>query len=336
MSSAVSQGNKRQRSCFFAHLAPEEMASFVRKDYDILSSQYRMRNRMYRGTYHGYPDRLAIWWGVNRSDFNFSWFGYTQAYWAVRFSKSAGKKSIVVLGGFDVCEEEDPLLNRRLPAIRYILQNADRLLAGSKRVRDKALELGPDARVDVMYHGFDADMFKPGDRKEKLAVTVGFVRRQNLKRKGLEVFVKSAALVPDCRFLIVGKWLDDAVKNLRTTASPNVEFAGELDDTELIRTLQRASVYVQASTHEGFGCSLAEAMLCGCAPVVSDRGAIPEVVGDTGIYIDPDSAKDVAAGVSRALENPKMGGLARDRIASLFPLAKRREALLSTVRELLS
>ena len=157
----------------------------------------------------------------------------------------------------------------------------------------------------------------------------------NLKRKGLEVFVRAAAHLPDLRFFVVGSWLDRSIDFLKSIASPNVVFTGRLSDERLISLLRKTSVYVQASMHEGFGCSMAEAMLCGCVPVVSGRGAIPEVVGDTGIYVDPGEEQSVAQGISEAMTQVTTGALARNRIVTLFPLERRRKLLLEAVDEVL-
>ena len=64
-----------------------------------------------------------------------------------------------------------------------------------------------------------------------------------------------------------------------------MRLTGYLSDDELDALFRSAAVYVQASLHEGFGLSLAEAMLAGAVPVVTAAGALPEVVGDTGVTI---------------------------------------------------
>ena len=91
---------------------------------------------------------------------------------------------------------------------------------------------------------------------------------------------------PELRFALVGKWLDGAVDLLRQLGGDNVEYTGQVSDEELAAWYARSSVYVQASRHEAFGMSLAEAMLGGCIPVVSQAGALPEVVGDVGAQLD--------------------------------------------------
>ena len=42
-------------------------------------------------------------------------------------------------------------------------------------------------------------------------------------------------------------------------------------------------------------------MLAGCVPVVSDRGALPEVVGDAGVVVEGREAPETAEGMRRAL-----------------------------------
>ncbi len=320
----------RPASCFFVHLGPMDMVSFTRHDYEILQTRYRTERYCYRGTKGGLLDIPRIFWGVLTSNFSLSWFAYEQAYWAVRFAKALGRPSIVVVGGFDVCEEEDPRLASRLARVRFTLEHATSSLPVSERVAAKCRNLVPKGRVfEVLHHGFDAELYYPSGPKAPIAITVGYLSEQNLRRKGVDVFVDAAHLLPDVSFVVVGELRDRAAAALRDSAPSNVAFTGKIPEQKLVRWLQRASVYVQPSYHEGFGCSIAEAMLCGCVPVVTDRGAIPEVVGDAGVYVRPGDARSVADGISRALVSEDLRERARMRIMSLFPIQRRRERLLA-------
>jgi glycosyltransferase involved in cell wall biosynthesis len=54
---------------------------------------------------------------------------------------------------------------------------------------------------------------------------------------------------------------------------------------DLVPFYQRAELLLMPSTDEGFGIPALEAMACGCPVAVSDRGALPEVVGDAAALI---------------------------------------------------
>lgn len=62
------------------------------------------------------------------------------------------------------------------------------------------------------------------------------------------------------------------------------------DDVSLAALMRGAVALCLPSFSEGFGLPVAEAMACGTPVVVSDRGALPEVVGEAGIVVQPDAA----------------------------------------------
>ena len=143
----------------------------------------------------------------------------------------------------------------------------------------------PRDRVHVIYHGIpDIYGMPPQYTRSKMALTVGNVDKSNLWRKGHELFVQTAKLLPDVSFTLVGDWKDSAIEYLRSIASQNVIFTGRVSEQELHKYYKSASVYIQVSRHEGFGLSVAEAMLAGCIPVVTEAGSLPEVVGNCGLY----------------------------------------------------
>jgi glycosyltransferase involved in cell wall biosynthesis len=323
----------------FTYMVTRDMQSFTRADYETLASKYYVRKSFYSGKLHGWPDRAAISLGVLSTDAAFAWFGYEHARIAVAAARRLGRPSIVVMGGFEGSDEITPgapPLEPQTERTRFLLRHATKIIAVSHHLRTELSAIANRPDIEVIHNGVDIDRFQFSRTKENVVISAGFVSRRNLARKGQEVFVRAAEHVPEAHFVLVGRPLDDALQELRKIAANNVTFTGWLPEGELIRLMQRAKVYVQVSSHEAFGCALAEAMACGCVPVVTRRAAIPEVVGDCGHYVEVDDVEGTARGVRAALSDPKLGLRASQRVRDQFPMHKRRASLMRLVEDVFS
>ena len=70
-------------------------------------------------------------------------------------------------------------------------------------------------------------------------------------------------------------------------AADDVTFLGWVEQEELPALYSLARCHFFPSVYEEFGIPSCEAMACGCPPVVSNTGALPEVAGDAGLIVDP-------------------------------------------------
>jgi alpha-1,3-rhamnosyl/mannosyltransferase len=143
----------------------------------------------------------------------------------------------------------------------------------------------------------------------------GFNRHKNVIRL-IEAMPRIRAAVPDARLAIIGRttgarfW--DNVEELQAEAAKDAEaagriiFTGEIDDADLARLLASAQALVFPSLWEGFGLPALEAMSCGTPVLSSDRGSLPEVVGDGGLYFDPESSAALADQAIRLLSDPSL------------------------------
>ncbi|MEJ2009035.1 MAG: glycosyltransferase family 1 protein [Acidobacteriota bacterium] len=73
-----------------------------------------------------------------------------------------------------------------------------------------------------------------------------------------------------------------------------VRFLNVVPFADLPAIYNMATLMVFPSLFEGFGIPLVEAMSVGLPIACSDRTSIPEVVGEAGVYFDPDNAEDIA------------------------------------------
>ncbi len=73
-----------------------------------------------------------------------------------------------------------------------------------------------------------------------------------------------------------------------------VKYLGHVDHESLAALYGGAVAMVYPSIYEGFGLPALEAMACGCPVIAASAGALPEVVGDAGILVDPRSPAEFA------------------------------------------
>jgi len=309
--------------------------TFIERDYNVLIKHFIVKKLKFSGII----DFYRIFKGIKDTDCCFIWFANVWSVAAIIFSKMYKKKVIIVAGGYDAANE--PKINYGLmqhPILKYFAKfsfnNADLVLAVSHSTKRELIENTKIKDPSVIYNGVDAKRFNPkGEKSRDLIITVGNVDKSNLTRKGLTTFVKSARYLPEKKFVLIGRHADDSISYLKSIASTNVEFTGFVTSEELLSYIQRAKVYVQVSAHEGFGVALAEAMLCECVPVVSDRGALPEVVGDTGFYVHELAPEETAKQIGKAIGSD-LGKKARERIIDNFSMEKREEELIKIISEL--
>jgi len=182
--------------------------------------------------------------------------------------------------------------------------------------------------VHMIYHGFEPFRGTITTEREPIVLSVGNISEESMQRKGHQVFADTAALVPEAQFVLVGRSLDTAGERVRATAPPNLQLPGFLSQAALDDLLSRASVYVQASAHEGFGCSVAEAMAAGCPVVATDVGGVGEVIADSsvGFLVPPRKVDELGAAIRRVLTDlagrQAMGAAARARVTATFDVQR--------------
>jgi glycosyltransferase involved in cell wall biosynthesis len=178
----------------------------------------------------------------------------------------------------------------------------------------------------VIGNPYRASVFRelPGIARDRDLVFVGRL----IAEKGLDVLLLALAwlrghgLHP--RLTVVGEGpAEPQVRALctRLILDDRVEFAGRLDERALAELLNRHRIMVIPSLCvETFGLVALEGIACGCVPVASALGGLPEAVGECGLLAPPDDA----AGLARVLADLLKPGadLARFRAAAPAHLAR--------------
>lgn len=340
--------SRRKRACFFSHTAKS----------NLQKEQYSLQDiRILRDL--GYDVALAtsfseIPWNC---DLYFSWWAAGSILPLIK-ARLCGKPIIVVAGGNDSTFYRDSVSgiprgylsapwHKRLAA-RLSLRQATAVLVVSQSMVDDVKTLGASHPI-VVPNSVDISTFLPSDNHRSYVTTIFDLYDHVVSVKRGEVFLRAIPLVlksfPQQTFAIIGDQ-GNAYQRLLALArshgvEPNVQFVSRIHNEDVITWLQHSKVYVQISDTETFGLSIAEAMSCGAPVVVSRKGAIPELVGGHGLFVDHNDPQSVAAGIISLLsktddERHTLGEQARARIVEHFSYEHRRAAIQRVIQDISS
>ena len=211
------------------------------------------------------------------------------------------------------------------------LERASRIIAVSEFTRRDIVARYPirPEKITVIPQGVDA-RFHPRAAGETTPVLAryglepGFLfslgrlnRRKNLGRL-LQAYARMrAGGAPAAPLVITGK-PDYGVETLLPRGRPaadmvGVRWMGLIPDEDLPAFYSGAAGFVYPSLFEGFGLPVLEAMACGTPVVTSDRTALPELTGDAGLSVDPESVEALAEAMTRLLTDQALAADLRRR-----------------------
>ena len=317
-------------------------STFIQRDVDIFSKHFDVDEISIRKVIDIFPLIKKI----RKSDVVYIWFAGKHAGISVLLAKLIGKKSIVVVGGYDVAKV--PEINYGLWAVgsfwdkllaKLALNYSDAVVSVSG-VLAKNLRIYANIKrnIYVVPTGYDSNFWEKGFKdKENIVLTVAYVNRvERIKVKGLDIFLKIAKNFPETTFRVVGIEKNVQGKIKEYVKSDNVEILPPLPPSKLLTHYQKAKVFSLLSRSEGLPNTLCEAMLCECIPVVTNVGEMPEVVDNYGFVVSH-SEDDIYNVMKKALEtSPELGKKARERIIKLYSLKKREKIMLKIIKRITS
>ena len=208
-------------------------------------------------------------------------------------------------------------VRRHRALLKHAVSRADGLVAISQSCKADLVELlgaNPD-KVHVVYAGVFLEEFD-GKRDEEAEAAAAkrlgvegeyFIHlgtlepRKNLPRL-LEAYARVRGRFDECPKLVLAGapgWKFEAVFETveRLNLAEAVIQTGYLDRSDAVRLLRGAYACVYPSLYEGFGVPVLEAMAARVPVLTSNVSSLPEVIGDTGIQVDPESVDEIEAGL---------------------------------------
>jgi len=178
------------------------------------------------------------------------------------------------------------------------------------------------SKIDIVYNGAN-DIFKPIDEAGRKITMGKYAKgcpyflftglihpRKNLTNlfRAFKQFKYSAD--SNVKLLIVGSrkwWTEDMQKAFENSAfRDEIIFTGRVDDESLQAIMASALALVYASHFEGFGIPILEAMYCDTPVITSETSSMPEVGGDSVLYVNPNSVESIANAMIRIFNDPDL------------------------------
>lgn len=306
----------------------------------MLSERYNVVPVQYKNIF----SVIEILKKIKRRNISISYFAGRYAIVPNLIGKMMGHRSVVIVGGYEVenyPEIGSGALSSPLGrAVSHLaIDFADYILVVSEYLQKKLFEFTPRRKNIFLCsapNSVDVSFFVPKGEKKEQILCVAIIAKESFVRKGMAIYIECARRLPHYNFIWVGavakKGSDEFLNTIDIPR--NLTILKNISNEELKNIMQETLVYCQLSYMEGFGVALAEAMACECVPVVTARGGMKEVVGDTGIVVPYGDVEATVKAIKYAMEHPELGKRARQRIVEKYSYQKLKDEFLAIMEKI--
>jgi glycosyltransferase involved in cell wall biosynthesis len=321
-------------------------STFVKTDYEILASENEVTRYQFvpvkglvKTAVQFIRQKIYLLINVWKFDAVFIWFADYHSFLPVLFAKITGKKSFVIIGGYDVANMPEIRYGSLSSPLRkkltlFTFKNATCCLSVVEELGNKIKQVCPKAKTKTLYTGykfFERNEIAIQENRDKIVLTVSITDNyQRIQVKGLDRFRELAELLPEFQFIIIGA--NEFSKSFFEPIPQNLILLPPLNQKELTEYYSKSSFFAQLSRSEGLPNALCEAMLYGCIPIGTRVGGIPTGIGSTGLVMN-DWDAGIAANYIINNHNIANREACQKRIKEKFDWNLRREKLLNEINQ---
>ncbi|MCX9011529.1 MAG: glycosyltransferase family 4 protein [Candidatus Methanoperedens sp.] len=167
-----------------------------------------------------------------------------------------------------------------------IFGKADKVICVSKyemKLIEKDFHI-PRVKLIRIPNGLTTSEFKDIKELKKESKTILYAGRIE-SYKGIQYIIEALPLLPDYRLKIIGKGnYEDKLRGIarRLNVSERIGWLKDIKREELLSYFKSADVFVNLSTVEAYGITVAEALACGTPCIVAAGGALEEFIDGEG------------------------------------------------------
>lgn len=197
--------------------------------------------------------------------------------------------------------------------LKYNFKNADLVCATSNTIMEYIHQV-IEKPVNVIPFGINTDLFKPRQVQSILSkndFVIGSIKPLETLYN-IDVLIKSFHKLhikyPNSKLLIIGEGtISESLKQLAEDFSitEKVIFTGRIPYNEISNYYNMIDVLVNISQYESFGVSVAEAMACQKAVIVTNVGGLKEIVNsdEVGLKVEVGNIDQTSAAIEKLILN---------------------------------
>ncbi|MBX4210663.1 glycosyltransferase family 4 protein [Candidatus Parcubacteria bacterium] len=169
-----------------------------------------------------------------------------------------------------------------------------------------------EQKITIAHAGVDTSIYEPGEKnKDPLIVFIGRLVRYKSLHIAIKAMLHVAETIPNVQFAIAGQGPDAGrLKSLvnRFELNSYVFFTGYVTEQEKVKLLQRAWVFVQPSSLEGWSISVLEANACGTPVIGANISGLQDSIQDgyNGYRVQYGNAGALAEKIIDLIKNPSV------------------------------
>jgi len=202
-----------------------------------------------------------------------------------------------------------------------LAKRVKKIFTPSEYVKQKVMRRFGIRNVIVTPNGVDRSIFHPAAKQTRFDLPECYILFVGTlePRKNLNLLLHAWNQIKDDfrdTWLIITGVSGSVFKAIRVRVSDEVErvrFPGYVDDKTLAGLYANATLFVFPSQDEGFGLPVLEAMASGTPVIVSDGGALPEVVGEAGMNFCLSNPNELANILREGLSNSRLRAELREK-----------------------
>lgn len=201
----------------------------------------------------------------------------------------------------------------------FILKRADSIVVPSLYVKQmiKKKYNTNDNKIIVIYGGRDEFFYKIKDKKKfnmlrkKYGISKDycFTNATNHERKNIHGLIDAFSKIDKLsqfQLIITGLLPESAIVDLkdyvnRLNLDKKIKYLGFVTKEELRILYSNAKIFIFPSFEEGFGLPVLESASCGCLPICSNTGSLPEIIGNKKLLFNPRDINSIVQKINEVL-----------------------------------